>query len=161
MLKTLGLIFAVVAGLLVVAGAGIAVWTLMFLNRSEVASGTVTRLNDEGPADTRSGARMTRAIVRFTTATGATIEFAHGLATTPPAYDVGERVPVRYDPAAPDTARIASAFGLWFLPGLFGGLGVIFGAVSLVLVVLYSHHTRTRADLVAHGMRHSGRVVAV
>jgi hypothetical protein len=160
MLKTLALLFAVLAGTLLVVGAGFAIWTLLFVNRSEVASGTVIRLADEGPADARSGARMTRPIIRFSAA-GLTHEFAHRFASTPPAYDVGERVSVRYEPGAPHSARIDSAFSLWFLPGLVGGLGAIFGLVAIVLIVLYTHHTRARADLVAHGVRHQGRVVSV
>jgi hypothetical protein len=161
MLKTLGLLFAVLAGLLLVVGAGFAVWTLLFINRSEVAAGTVIRLNDEGPADARSGARMTRPIIHFTTASGATIEFAHRFASTPPAFNVGERVLVRYESASPQAARVDSPFGLWFVPGLIGALGAIFGTVAIVLVVLYTVHTRARADLVAHGLRHQGRVVTV
>ncbi len=161
MLKTLSLLFAMLAGLLLVVGAGFAVWTLVFLNRSEVAAGTVLRLDDEGLADRRSGARMTRPIIRFTTAAGARIEFAHRFASTPPAYTVGESVMVRYDPAAPASARIDSPVSLWLLPGLFGGLGAIFGAVALVLIVLYTGHVRARADLVAHGVRHQGRIVSV
>lgn len=85
MLKTRGLLFAVLAGLLLVVGAGFAVWTLVFLNRSDVAAGTVIRLDDEGLADRRSGARMTRPIIRFTAAIGVTVEFAHRFASTPPA----------------------------------------------------------------------------
>jgi hypothetical protein len=161
MLKTLSLLFAVLAGLLLVVGAGFAVWTLVFLNRSEVAAGTVIRLDDEGLADRRSGARMTRPIIRFTTASGARIEFAHGFASTPPAYAVGESVIVRYDQASPAAARIDSPFSLWFIPGLVGGLGAIFGTVAVILIVLYTSHTRARAHLVAHGVRHQGRVVSV
>ena len=161
MLKTLGLLFAVLAGLLLVVGAGFAVWTLVFLNRSEVAAGTVIRLDDEGLADRRSGARMTRPIIRFATASGARIEFAHRFASTPPAFDVGERVQVRYDPAAPASARIDSPVSLWLLPSLFGGLSASFGTVAIILIVLYTGHVRARAELVAHGLRHQGRVVTV
>jgi hypothetical protein len=161
MLKTLALLFAVLAGLLLVVGAGFAAWTLVFLGRSEIATGTVIRLNDEGLADRRSGARMTRPIIRFTTASGATIEFGHAYVSTPPAYDVGERVEVRYDPASPAAARIASPLSLWLLPGIFGGLGAIFGTVAIVLIVLYTALGRARADRGAHGVPHLGRVVAV
>jgi hypothetical protein len=161
MLKTLALLFAVLAGLVLVVGAGFAIWTLLFINRSEVATGTVIRLADEGPADVRSGARMTRPIVRFTPASGTPTEFAHGFASTPPAYAVGEQVVVRYMPGEPAKARIDSVFSLWFIPGLIGGFGVIFGMVAIIIATLYGYHTRARADLVAHGVRHEGRVVSV
>lgn len=153
--------FALLAGLLLVVGAGFAVWTLVFVSRSEAATGTVIRLEDEGRADRRSAARMTRPVIRFTTGSGAMIEFGHGFVSTPPAYDVGERVQVRYDPASPAAARIASPLSLWLLPGVFGGLGAIFGAVAIVLIALYTAQARARADLAAHGVRHFGRVVAV
>jgi hypothetical protein len=161
MLKTLALLFAVLAGLVLAVGAGFAIWTLLFVSRSEVATGTVIRLADEGPADARGVARMTRPIIRFTTASGADVEFAHGFVSTPPAYDVGARVVVRFEPGVPQSARIASAVSLWFIPGLIGGLGAVFGVVALVLIVLYTHHTGARAELVAHGLRHQGRVVSV
>ncbi len=60
-----------------------------FLNRAERADGLVTRLN-AGPVHPQ---------VRFTTGSGATVEYAQGGWITPVA--VGERVAVLYDPADP------------------------------------------------------------
>jgi len=42
----------------------------------------------------------------------------------PPAYSVGDRVPVRYKKNAPGTARLASFMELWFFPIFFPLIGI-------------------------------------
>jgi len=104
-----------------------------------------------GTAFRRSGARATHAeVVRFTDARGTTHEFVSGVSTSF-AFEVGEKVPVRYiegeargassDAAAdpvPDAAIdavIDTWFRVWGLPVIFTGAGALFlgfGAVAVV-----------------------------
>ena len=48
---------------------------------------------------------------------------ASGTSSSPPAFDVGERVFLLYDPADPSRARIDSFVARRLLPAVFGGLG--------------------------------------
>ena len=52
-----------------------------------------------------------------------------GTYTSPPAYDLGDRVTVRYDRADPETARLDSFVELWLFPLVFGGLGLLFAVI--------------------------------
>ena len=46
------------------------------------------------------------------------------MSKAPPAYSVGDRVPVRYKKNAPGTARLASFMELWFFPIFFPLIGI-------------------------------------
>ncbi|GEM_PF-6666929 len=50
--------------------------------------------------------------------------------SSPPAYDVGERVGVLYHADVPEQARIEGFIENGFAPSLFGGLGGIFALIG-------------------------------
>lgn len=60
------------------------------------------------------------------------------MASNPPAGQVGEQTPIKYDPANPSKARIAKRFRLWFLSGLLGLLGLLFLGIGAVLTAAAS-----------------------
>lgn len=73
-----------------------------------------------------SGRRPARPIVSFTAQDGKTY-VTYGLVLTyPPAYTLGEKIPVCYDPRSPENAKIQSFTELWLLPLIFGLLGGVF-----------------------------------
>jgi len=71
--------------------------------------------------------------VQFQTADGRGITWTETMASNPPAGQVGEQTPIKYDPANPSKARIAKRFRLWFLSGLLGLLGLLFLGIGAVL----------------------------
>lgn len=56
----------------------------------------------------------------------------------PPAYSVGEKVPVRYNAAHPDDALIASPFILWLGTLIAGAIAVAFLSCGIILIFLLS-----------------------
>lgn len=51
----------------------------------------------------------------------------HGVITTsPPAYSIGEKIPVYYPPGNPEQGVIGSFVELWLFPMIFGGIGLVF-----------------------------------
>lgn len=94
-----------------------------------------------------------RAVVEFTTATGKRIEFTSGVGSSPPSHRVGEAVTVLYDPAEPQSARIKSFFQLWFGFLLVFGMGVVFAAIGLTMIVVRSRGQKRAAWLRQHGRR--------
>jgi len=78
-----------------------------------VTEGIVTGL-DESNTD---GSSTYSPIVEFTV-NGQTYTFESGNASSPPAYQVGETVNVRYDPADPNTAQIDKLTERWLMPVL-------------------------------------------
>lgn len=81
--------------------------------------------------------------VRFR-ADGRTYTFTSSTGSDPPAYEVGDRVPVVYDPADPGDARVNTFWSLYLAPIVLGGLAVVFLAVG---VPLFRHgRSRLRRD---------------
>jgi hypothetical protein len=56
------------------------------------------------------------------------------VSSTPPAYDLGERVTVLHPPGRPEEARIDGLMESWFLPTLLGGMGTVFAGLGAGLV---------------------------
>jgi hypothetical protein len=99
------------------------------------AEGTVVAMK-ESPATQESGVTY-YPVIRYEVG-GQTYTFESHNSSDPPAYRVGERVALFYDPADPARARIDSWFELWLMPVALGGAGVIVAVVvnALALVSL-------------------------
>ncbi len=93
------------------------------------AEGTVIRLEAAGGPQP-----VLCPVVAFTTAAGERIELRSGACARPPAYQVGEKVVVDYDPADPRRASYGGFFTRWFLVLIFGifGLGIAVGSGLLL-----------------------------
>ncbi len=57
------------------------------------------------------------------------------MGSNPPRFQVGQVVSVRYDPKDPRKARLSGRLGLWFVPMLLSGVGLIFAAVGIALAL--------------------------
>ncbi|HEX6614415.1 MAG TPA: DUF3592 domain-containing protein [Rhodanobacteraceae bacterium] len=91
-------------------------------------------------------------MVQFTDASGKRIEFTSGSGSNPPAYSRGDQVDVLYHADAPEKARINSFMSLWFGPLLVGGLGVVFTAIGIAMVVVPIRRRRLESFLKANGV---------
>jgi hypothetical protein len=107
--------------------------TRRFLHTAVDTTGTVVNLIESSGSE---GGTVYQAVVAFKTAEGRDVQWTESMASNPPAGQVGDEVPVKYDPSDPDEARIAKPFRLWFLPGLFGLLGVIFFGTGALLTII-------------------------
>jgi hypothetical protein len=73
-------------------------------------------------------------VVEFTSADGRRHSVQMAERSSPPSYEVGEEVTVRYDPQHPLDAHIeTSGVDTWLAPGITGGLGLIFLGVVWAL----------------------------
>jgi hypothetical protein len=109
----------------------VVVWnqTAAFARRAVQTTGVVVRFDPKYPPPPR--ARRYRPIVLFRTSAGVEVEFRHEIGRKPPAYEVGEVVPVWYDPPRPASARIVhSWWSLYGVPVLFVGVGALFVALG-------------------------------
>jgi Protein of unknown function (DUF3592) len=70
-------------------------------------------------------------VFSFTVADGKTYTVTSELSTSPPGFDVGESVRVRYDPANPEDARIHTFFQTWGGVVTWGIVGAAFFAFGL------------------------------
>ena len=80
-------------------------------------------------------------MIEFSEQPGDVVRFEGPIGSTPPRYDVGERVAVRYPPGDPSAAVLDEFWALWFFPMLAAMIGTPFAVAGGVLFVL---HRRTR-----------------
>jgi hypothetical protein len=125
--------------------------TASFISRASRAQGTVTALVPQRSGDNSSVTY--RPIVRFEHE-GREVQFSDSVASSPPAYYVGETVGVLYLAYSPDEARIDSFRSLWFVTSLLTGMGIIFFGIGGGLIFLPA--LTRRAD---ERLLHEGRPV--
>jgi len=138
-LARIGALILCAAGAATLIGAA---WTFLriraFLERATTTVGVVVALQEE-TEDEREGERMTTVtyfypVVRFQTAAGAQVEFRSNLGSNRPGYRTGQQVPVVYEAARPEAARIRSFFQLWTLPLALGLIGAIVSVVAVGMI---------------------------
>ena len=156
----LGYIFVAIGVVLLIIG-GLVTWhTVEFKSKAESAEGTVIEMQPRHS----DGSTTYAPVVEFETAGGELVTYHSSSSSSPPAYDVGESVEVLYDPNDPSEAKINSFFNLWFLPLLLAGMGIVFGGIGGLVVVVMIRGTRRQeeeqakqreaaAHLVSHGRR--------
>ena len=68
-------------------------------------------------------------IFKFTTYTGEAITFKGFGASSPPAFNIGEKVNIVYDPEKPGNAKVLTYFGVF-------GLAIILAAISMPMIII-------------------------
>lgn len=163
--RTLGRLgwLALLLGLAMLAGAGYAASrTAAFLRIAASADGTVVALDESVSTDSDGRrSRTYRPVVEFAPASGAVRTFTSRTGSSPPAYDVGERVTVLYDPQDPDDARLKGTFSLWGLAIILGGIGVGFAGIGGGMIAVRGGRRRKEAELRLRGRRVQARFQSV
>ncbi|WP_376093550.1 DUF3592 domain-containing protein [Roseomonas sp. CCTCC AB2023176] len=126
LLNILSVAFVAIGAVLLLVAAWTAVDEVQFAARADTADGLVVSLR----RDTSGGTAPT---FRFTTRDGRMIVAETSLFTNPPAWRVGERATLRYDPAQPDHASPDTFMSRWFVPLLLGSLGTFTLVILAVL----------------------------
>lgn len=150
-------------GLGLLAGGGYAASrTVAFLGTAASVEGTVVELVESVSRDSDGHrSRTYRPTVEFQLGSGETRTFTSSMGSSPPAYDVGERVTVLYDPQDPGDARLQGTFALWGVSLILGGMGAIFGTVGATLIAVRRARRRREAELRLHGRRVRARFQSV
>ncbi len=95
------------------------------LARTEAAQGTVVRMAPYLQGRPGKGKLIYLPEVKFTTAKGRQVRFRSNEVRRADHFRTGDLVPVRYDPAHPEKAVIASFSALWALPLIYAAGGVL------------------------------------
>jgi hypothetical protein len=150
-------------GLGMLAGAGYAASrTAAFLRIAASAEGTVVALDESVSTDSDGRRSHTyRPVVEFTPASGAVRTFTSRTGSSPPAYDVGERVTVLYDPQDLGEARLKGTFSLWGLAIILGGIGVVFAGIGGGMIAVRGGRRKLEAELRLRGRRVQARFQSV
>ncbi|WP_433492804.1 DUF3592 domain-containing protein [Nocardia grenadensis] len=109
-------------------------YNAVFLANSQVVTGTAVEFGRELTDNTKGNRPAgTSTVIEFTTTAGETVRADGGSAASSRYTDLGDRVPVRYDPGDPGHAKVDETFlflHLTYLPLIFAALG----AAALVAV---------------------------
>ena len=126
------IIFLAVAAVMLALGFFFLARTRRFLRTALDATGTIVDLVESSGSE---GGTVYQAVVEFQTADGRSVRWQETMASNPPAGEPGHDVAMKYDPADPSKARIAKATRMWFMPVLFGALGLLFLGLGVALTV--------------------------
>lgn len=125
----------------------------------------VSRISAEGQMTLTQGAVVDNEdgcpTVSFTTLDGTLGEHYSSTCSTPPSFDIGERVAVYYDPQNPERAHIDSFGQNWLGSLIVGGIGSVFLALGLLFVLPPLFGKRRAAQLLATGTAVQAEVVDV
>ncbi|MFE7316062.1 DUF3592 domain-containing protein [Streptomyces sp. NPDC057555] len=124
--------------------------SISYLTNAERARGTVTGLEWSGGGSIgRRGSSSGSAhpVVEFTTADGTSRTFRGSAGSSPPAYEVGERVEVLYRADSPGDARINGFIQMWVLPLVMGGIGLGFTGIGTAFALVRRRGTRAALSL--------------
>lgn len=129
--KVVALVFLVIGSMFVLVGGGFAMSSWSLLAVAQRTDGTVIRLVHNVQQGRNRGS--VAPVVEFHL-DGQRHEFQSWLSTSPPQFDVGDKVTVLYDPNDLQRCRIDSFVTLWLFPTIFGGLGFVAITVSGVIL---------------------------
>ncbi len=74
--------------------------------------------------------------VRFQTADGRVIDYTPNTSNSWNNYQIGENVPIYYDPQQPPKAYFGTTFNLWFPFLIFGFVGGMFTVIGAFFVLI-------------------------
>lgn len=139
---------AEIAGaLLIVAAAVMYSQQAAFVERSWPAPGEVIGLEPE-----RGNVARAAPVIRFETSRGKAVRFRANMPIPWPKLDIGDRVPVLYDPENPESAVVDRFWSVWpsvALPAAGGLLLMIGPAAALVWEIRRTRRARAkRADII-------------
>ncbi len=136
-----GSIFAGIGSIFAVTGIIFIINTRSFIDTAVSAQGTVIDLKLRSSTDSKGrSSSVYYPVVKFTPSNGEPTTFESNSGSKPPAFKKGQQVEVLYHPQEPNSAMINSWLELWFLPGMFTGMGSLFvliGGVPLVKSLSY------------------------
>jgi hypothetical protein len=117
---------------LIAVALGFVIYTSWFLHRSVAAKGAVVSLREVH--DPQNGTVTYAPVFTFTAADGRSYAVSSNTGNNPPAFAVGQQVPVLYETDNPTEAKIDSFIQLWLFPVVFGFAGATATAVGYFLL---------------------------
>jgi hypothetical protein len=125
-----GRILCIVGSLSLVVALCMTLYSWHFTHVAQHASGTVIEMREQKDKD---GAVSHAPTFRFQDSTGIEHTVSSSFFQEPPAFHVGESVPILYLGDDPETARIDSFWQVWGLPSLIGIESIVALAIGLTL----------------------------
>lgn len=132
--RVVGIVFVIIGTIFLLVGLGFAWSSWSLLSVAERTEGTVIRMVGQQHRARNQNRGGAAPVVEFHVA-GERHEFHSMLSTSPPQFQVGEKVTILYNPKDPRDAGIDSFVTLWLFPTIFGGIGAVMLTVAAVIGV--------------------------
>lgn len=132
--RTVGSLLVLIALVLFVAGWQVTSATRQFLAVAERTTGEVVA-HEPYEREARTPRERFRLVVAFETAQGTRVRFRSVPNYGRPPYEVGEKVPVLYDPANPFQARVDRRIETVAPLAIWGGAVLLVGALGVFVAV--------------------------
>ena len=103
--------------------------TKLFLETAIKTDGVVTEMVAVQSSD--GGNSQSAPVYKFTAKDGTECTIRSSVSSYPPAFSVGQKIAVLYDPSNPQNAKIDGFFNIWLVPfilAVMGGGGLLIGA---------------------------------
>lgn len=126
-------LFLLGGGLIMLGVAGWFIYSSWQITATGVSgTGTVIDLEESS----NEGSVAYSPVIEFTATNDQTYTFTGGAASNPPAYAIGDRVALRYDPANPDNVRIDNPWNLWGWAAILGCGGGLLILIQLGITLM-------------------------
>lgn len=124
-----GLILTVIGGIFGTVGGVFGYKTWRFEQMGHKVEGEVVRMQHGG-----GKSKGSKPVVAYVVS-GKQYETVGTISSSPPAWKVGEKATVYYNPDDPTDAQISGFVERWLFPVIFGGIGGVVASVGLVLLL--------------------------
>jgi hypothetical protein len=115
--------FFTILGILFLGGAAIAYFSgASFRDKAVLTTGTVTGFTVSVDSEDNSESYCPQ--VRYQTKSGETFTYFSNFCSSPPGYEVGEKVEIFYDPENPDKGQIKGFWSQYLLVTIFSCIGL-------------------------------------
>ncbi|MEM6750283.1 MAG: DUF3592 domain-containing protein [Planctomycetota bacterium] len=128
--KFIGLLFALIGAAFLGVGVWLGVRTQDFLATAVTTQGEVVHVERIRSSDPDSGDTF-KPTFAFQDQAGAPRNVTPSMSSSEWNFAIGEPVEIVYDPAEPQNAKLKSFGGLWLLPTIFAGMGLVFTVVGV------------------------------
>ena len=124
-----GLILTVIGGIFAAVGGAFGYKTLRFEQMGHKVEGEVVRMQHGG-----GKSKGSKPVVAYVVS-GKRYEIVGTVSSSPPAWKVGEKPTVYYNPDDPTDAQISGFVERWLFPVIFGGIGGVVALVGGILLL--------------------------
>lgn len=125
------LLFSAIGGVFIIVAIFVTISSFQFLQTATKTQGTVIDLIKNVDTDSDGDSSTTYSpVVSFTTSTGQKIEAKTSISSNPPSHEIGDSVSIYYSPKDPKTIIVDSFMDKYFLPIVFGVLGLILFSIG-------------------------------
>jgi hypothetical protein len=148
-------IFILIGLIFTAVGAWLFVDAVMFRKTAVKADGVVVGMVESSDRD-----NSYYPVVEFTSPEGIAVRFKYNVSSSPPMFEVGEKVRVIFDPKRPGDVTIDSWLS-WLLQGIFLFIGLIFLGIGVGVTILLVRGGNRGARLKMTGRKVQAQVVGV